>query len=66
MSVVQKVILLKLHHQLVANNLFYAANHVWQVLLSNKIPSGLNLSILRIHLFTYFNLHLVETYFHKI
>lgn len=66
MSAVQKIILLKLHRQLVANNLFNAANHVWQVLLSNKIPNGLNLSILRIHLFTYFNLHLVETYFHKI
>ncbi|NMB83271.1 MAG: hypothetical protein GYA14_15790 [Ignavibacteria bacterium] len=66
MSAIQKTILLILHHKLVSKNLFYAANHVWQVLLSKQIPNGLNLSILRIHLFSYFNLHLVETYFHSV
>jgi hypothetical protein len=65
MSVIQKVILLKLHQHLVSNNYFNAANHVWQILLSKQIPNGLNLSILRIHLLSYFNLQLVETYFHS-
>lgn len=64
MSVIQKLILLKLHHRLVSNNFLNAANHVWQILLSKQIPIGLNLSILRIHLLSYFNLHIVETYFH--
>jgi len=63
MSVTQKIILLKLHHVLVSNNFFNAANHVFQILLSNKIPSGLNLLILRVHLLTYFNSCLVNTHF---
>jgi len=66
MSAVQKIILLKLHHALISNNCFNAANHVYKILLSKSVPQGVNLTILRIHLFTFFNLQLVETYFPKI
>lgn len=63
MSAIQKVILLNLHHHLVSNNLFNAANHVIKIIINKNLPNGVSLSILRIHLLTYFNIHLVETYF---
>jgi hypothetical protein len=63
MSVTQKLLLLKLHRALVSNNLFLAANHVYQILLNNKIPIGLDKTILRIHLYSFFNIHIVDTYF---
>lgn len=64
MSVTQKLILIKLHKILVANNLFYAANNVLQILIQNKIPNTvLELSILRVHLLSVFSVHLVEIHF---
>ncbi len=63
MSFAQKSMLLKLHKILIANGLFYAANHVYQILVQNTIPSKLNLTILRVHLFSVFSIHQVEAHF---
>lgn len=66
MSAIQKQMLLKLHKILVANNLFFAAQGVLQVLINNSIPSKLNLTILRIHLLAVFSIHSVEANFPKV
>jgi hypothetical protein len=66
MSAIQKQMLLKLHKILVANNLFFAARCVLQVLIKNNIPTKLNHTILRIHLLSVFSIHSVEANFPEV
>ena len=63
MSAVQKQMLVKLHKILTANGLFFAANHVFHILIQNTVPTKLNLTILRVHLFSVFSIHQVENNF---